>query len=215
MVTAVAVDGPVLPTARLNVTLPPLGTTDWSTVFVTSRSASETPVPASVAVLFVASLSPPPETAAVFWIVGDTGLWTTAVKTIGGYERPTASGSLRAQVRLVVPAAIVHVQPVAETMAIESKPAAPLGTLSVTVTGVPSVGSVPAFETVSVNVVVSPATNAGECDFVSVRSGAATVVTTSFVTAVSAVASVCERNSAFALFVIRVPTGSVVPTFTL
>ena len=161
-----------------------------------------------MAVLSVGSLSPPPATAAVFWIVGETGLWTTAVTRIGGYAEPAASGSLRVQVRFVVPGAIVQAQPVAEATAIESKPAAPFGTLSVTVTGVPSVAIVPTFETVSVNVVVPPATNCGECDLVSVRSGASTVVTTCGVVAVSAVARVCERNWAVAWLVIWVPTGS-------
>src|SRR5262249_9982696 len=52
------------------------------------------------------------------------------------------------------------------------------------------------------------------CDFVRVRSGAATVVTPEVATAVSGVASVCERNCAIALFVICAPTGSVAPTVT-
>ena len=102
----------------------------------------------------------------------------------------------------------MQAQPGAEATAIESKPAAPFGTLSVTVTGVPSVAIVPTFETVSVNVVVAPATNCGECDLVRVRSGASTVVTTCGVVAVSAVARVCERNWAVAWLVIWVPTGS-------
>jgi hypothetical protein len=36
-----------------------------------------------VAVLFVVLLSPPPETDTVFAIVGDAGLWTTALTRIG------------------------------------------------------------------------------------------------------------------------------------
>ena len=71
-----------------------------------------------------------------------------------------------------------------------------VGKSSLTVTGVPSVGACRRSPTVSVNVVVPPETNCGECDFAIVRSGAATVVTTSLLTADSGVPRLCPRNSA-------------------
>jgi hypothetical protein len=114
----------------------------------------------------------------------------------------------RVHVRFVVPAGIVQSQPGAEAIAIESKPAAPLGKLSVTVTREPSVGVVPVFDTVSVKVVAAPPTNGGECDFATVRSGASTEVTTCGLSAVSGVARLCAKNRAEAWLVIWSPTDS-------
>src|SRR5262249_58068218 len=102
---------------------------------------------------------------------------------------------------------IVQLQPGAEATAIESKPAIASGKASVTVTGEPSVAVVPAFETVRANVVAAPPTNGGECDLVTARSGASTVVVTGGLSTERGVFSVCARKRAEAWFVTLVPTG--------
>ena len=73
------------------------------------RSACAIAPPASVAELFVSSISPPPETVAVLITVAGTGSATVALTTIGGYGCPAGSGSSACRSRRA--AAIEHAQP--------------------------------------------------------------------------------------------------------
>ena len=82
--TAVAVEGPRFTTSSVKVTSPRAGTTPWSATFVMARSACAIAPPASVAELFVSSMSPPPDTVAVLMTVAGTGSATVALTVIGG-----------------------------------------------------------------------------------------------------------------------------------
>ena len=101
------------------------------------------------------SASPPPVTVAVRRTVAAAALPTATVTVIGGYAAPAASTSLRVQ-RLVAPP--VHVQPGPEA-ATGPAPAPgwltsalrPAGSVSVTVTALPSVGSAPVLATRSIS----------------------------------------------------------------
>ncbi len=74
-----------------------------------ARSACAIAPPASVAELFVSSVSPPPDTVAVLMTVAGAGSATVALTVIGGYACPAGSASGRVQVTVL--AAVVHVQP--------------------------------------------------------------------------------------------------------
>src|SRR4051812_45487625 len=118
--------------------------------------------------------------AAVLTTVAAAPLATDTVIVIGGYAAPAARTSLRVQ---RVP---VHVQPGPEaaigpapTPGLLTRADSPAGSVSVTVTALPSVASEPRLLTVSVSVPVYSVVFGGlarsmrECDADSVRSGAA------------------------------------------
>jgi hypothetical protein len=192
-VTPVAVDGPALCTRRSKVAWPPLSTADSDTVLVTERSASAVPGPVSVDWLLAGSLSPPPSTTAVLSIVAGGGSATSAFTRIGGYDAPAARTSVRVQ-SSTSPIVPEQSHPSAETIVIDVN--AGDGNVSLTVTVVPSVGIVPAFDTLIVNGVGAPPTKPPVCVFVSVRSGASTRVVTSLLSDVSGVPRLWARKLA-------------------
>src|SRR5215469_9835068 len=98
----------------------------------------------SVAVLLLVLTSPPPETLALLVTMPGALLATFTVNVMGGYEEWAESASLRVQVS--VPS--VHDHPV-PLMAVA---VSPVGTVSVTVTVLPSVCLAPMLVTVSVYV---------------------------------------------------------------
>src|SRR3954454_1464887 len=101
-------------------------------------------------------LSPPPATFGALASVAAAPAATLTVIVIGGYDAPGASTSERVQRLVLVP---VHVQPGPEA-AVGAAPRpglltsaeSPLGSVSVTVTALPSVGSAPTLVTVRLSV---------------------------------------------------------------
>src|SRR5215471_21064448 len=96
----------------------------------------------SFAVLFSEFTSPPPDIVAVFVTNGEALLATFTVSVIAGYDALEASTSLRVQV--TVEPGLGQLQPVPVT-ALKVSPA---GSVSLTVTVVPSVDERPTFFTV-------------------------------------------------------------------
>lgn len=141
--TADAVDGPRLVTSRVNVTSRRAGDVVTSETLVSARSAWATAPPASVALSFDGSTSPPPATSAVLTMVAGAGSATVALTVIGGHDWPAASASERVQV--TVWTTVAQLQPVPVALLTDENAAA--GKASVTVTVEPSVAMSPALRT--------------------------------------------------------------------